>query len=82
MGNGGTEQGASILITVKRKSHTHYTFKRFSYSFLMLLRGARMKPGKEHFNAMFYFKSCFVLTFFFVRYADFTSSFLSDTFRL
>lgn len=69
--NGRTERGASILITFKKKSHTlRHTlhilkvfFERYSYSFLILLHGARMKPGKEHFNTMFYFESCFILTF-------------------
>lgn len=71
MGNGRTEQGASILITVKKKIKNlkkvtlQMSFKKrfFSYSFITLLCGARMKPGKEHFNSMLCFESHFVLTF-------------------
>lgn len=71
MGNGRTEWGASILITVKKKkvththTRTHYTFFEHEFIFfstVTLLRGARMKPGKEHCNTMFHFESCFVLT--------------------
>lgn len=81
--------GRSIYFdnTQEKKSHTdsHTThLKGFSehqsFCFLVLLHGARVKPGKEHFNPMFYLDSCYFFDL--VRCADLTFLFLSDTFRL